>query len=260
MRRVIMSTFILVSVLSTMALPAHAVLGGQRDGTTHPNVGCVVPRFPDGSFGSCATGQLVSSTVVVTAAHVTSSISANGLRAFVSFDPHFDPATSTMIRAKSVATDPDWNPTNSSNDVGVIVLSTPVEGVTPIELPTQGLLRQMTKAGTLQRQEFVTVGYGVSHCSSNGCGGSNTRRHGAESMSSVGAWDIHMQLNTTATGLGGVCFGDSGGPHFLGGSNLSVGVTSWVESNGHVCQSTGGVQRLDTPSVRSFLSAYVTLP
>ena len=79
-------------------------------------------------------------------------------------------------------------------------------------------------------------------------------------MSGVGAWDIHMRNNTTATGLGGVCFGDSGGPHFLGASNLSVGVTSWVESRGHVCQATAGVQRLDTPSVQLFLSGYVTLP
>jgi secreted trypsin-like serine protease len=42
---------------------------------------------------------------------------------------------------------------------------------------------------------------------------------------------------------GGTCFGDSGGPNFLGDSNIVAGVTSFG-INGN-CAGTGGVFRMD---------------
>ena len=42
---------------------------------------------------------------------------------------------------------------------------------------------------------------------------------------------------------GGTCFGDSGGPNFVGESNVIGGVTSFG-INGN-CAGTGGVYRLD---------------
>ena len=42
---------------------------------------------------------------------------------------------------------------------------------------------------------------------------------------------------------GGTCFGDSGGPNFIGNSNVVGGVTSFG-LNGN-CAGTGGVYRLD---------------
>ena len=51
--------------------------------------------------------------------------------------------------------------------------------------------------------------------------------------------------------------GDSGGPHFLGDSNLIVSVTSWGDE---ICRSLDMTQRVDTASVRAFLDDYVTLP
>jgi secreted trypsin-like serine protease len=42
---------------------------------------------------------------------------------------------------------------------------------------------------------------------------------------------------------GGTCFGDSGGPNFLGDSNVVAGVTSFG-INGN-CAGTGGVYRVD---------------
>lgn len=47
--------------------------------------------------------------------------------------------------------------------------------------------------------------------------------------------------NNHATG--GTCFGDSGGPNFIGDSNVIAGVTSFgMNSN---CAGTGGVYRVD---------------
>jgi len=60
-------------------------------------------------------------------------------------------------------------------------------------------------------------------------------------------------------GSGGTCFGDSGGPHFLGGveSNLEVALTVTGDA---VCRATDKDYRLDTPTARDFLSGFVTLP
>ena len=41
------------------------------------------------------------------------------------------------------------------------------------------------------------------------------------------AGDIDLLLTDNAAG-GGTCFGDSGGPNFLGDSNLIAGVSSYV--------------------------------
>ena len=60
-----------------------------------------------------------------------------------------------------------------------------------------------------------------------------------------------------ATGDGGTCFGDSGGPNFLGASNVIAAVTVTGDS---MCLATNVDFRLDTQAARGFLDDYVTLP
>ncbi|HZC28487.1 MAG TPA: hypothetical protein VE269_02015, partial [Gaiellaceae bacterium] len=69
---------------------------------------------------------------------------------------------------------------------------------------------------------------------------------------------LTLNMNPS-TGSGGTCYGDSGGPHFLGGpsSNLEVSITV---SGDAVCRATDTTYRLDTPSAREFLGNYVALP
>jgi secreted trypsin-like serine protease len=63
-----------------------------------------------------------------------------------------------------------------------------------------------------------------------------------------------LQINTGFTGdfsillsnnanTGGTCFGDSGGPNFIGTSNVIAGVTSYGLNT--ACGGTGGVYRID---------------
>jgi hypothetical protein len=60
--------------------------------------------------------------------------------------------------------------------------------------------------------------------------------------------------NANASGMGGACFGESGGPAFVApGSALQVAVTSAVDPT---CGALNERQRLDTDSVVRFLSAY----
>jgi hypothetical protein len=58
-------------------------------------------------------------------------------------------------------------------------------------------------------------------------------------------------------GDGGTCYGDSGGPNFLGSSDIVAATTITGDS---VCRSTNVDYRLDTASARNFLAPYVALP
>jgi len=62
---------------------------------------------------------------------------------------------------------------------------------------------------------------------------------------------------TAPTGDGGTCYGDSGGPNFLGTSNMVAALTVTGDA---MCLATNVVYRLDTASARSFLDDFVTLP
>jgi hypothetical protein len=64
-----------------------------------------------------------------------------------------------------------------------------------------------------------------------------------------------------STGNGGTCYGDSGGPNFLGaGSSETNIVAALTVTGGTPCRSTNVDYRLDTDSARNFLRQYVTLP
>ena len=62
-----------------------------------------------------------------------------------------------------------------------------------------------------------------------------------------------------STGSGGTCYGDSGGPHFLGGmtSKLIVSITVTGDA---VCRATDKTYRLDTVSAQEFLSRFGLVP
>ena len=56
----------------------------------------------------------------------------------------------------------------------------------------------------------------------------------------VGDFSILLSNNAHT---GGTCFGDSGGPNFIGDSNVVAGVTSFGKNG--TCGGTGGVYRVD---------------
>jgi hypothetical protein len=57
------------------------------------------------------------------------------------------------------------------------------------------------------------------------------------------------------------CYGDSGGPNFLGAGSTATNIVAATTVTGDfMCRATNVVYRLDTPSARSFLGQYVSLP
>src|SRR5437868_14260329 len=69
---------------------------------------------------------------------------------------------------------------------------------------------------------------------------------------------LGLLMNTSATGLGGDCYGDSGGPKFL---ETDPGVIyATVTTGDYVCRATSWDFRTDTPTARAFLGQFVALP
>ena len=62
-----------------------------------------------------------------------------------------------------------------------------------------------------------------------------------------------LKLSAKPTGdNGGTCFGDSGGPNFVSGTNVILGINSFV-ANGN-CAGVTYSCRADTSAARSFLT------
>jgi hypothetical protein len=147
--------------------------------------------------------------------------------------------------------------------VAVIVLDA-APGIAHANLPTLGLLDELKKDHLLNDTLFTAVGYGtVRETNHTGWQGIldnlDRNRVDQEFLSLTGAW-LTNSMNL-ATGNGGTCYGDSGGPHFihLNGveTNIVVSVTVTGDAN---CKATDKTYRVDTEAARNFLKDYVTLP
>ena len=258
-----MKTAILViCVLAlTPAAPARAIVGGQLDGTGHPYVGFLdaspIGR-PDGP-----TGVLISSTVLLTAGHVTQSFAENGLtHPRVTFEPVASAASNRYTG--TVHTNPNYNPLriDDPGDLGVVVLDKPVNGVTPALLPRLGTLDALAPS-RLNGTSFTVVGYGASGLLGGSDGGGSpqwdpysggTRKLAEQTFLSLTPGWLRVQEHAD----GQICVGDSGSPTLLAESNVIAGITTAFV--GGLCTNSAGDERLDTPAARAFLSQYVTLP
>ncbi|HEY6597269.1 MAG TPA: hypothetical protein VI011_24685, partial [Asanoa sp.] len=79
-------------------------------------------------------------------------------------------------------------------------------------------------------------------------------------LNSINASWLRISMNP-AKGDGGTCYGDSGGPNFLGAGASETNIIAGTTITGDTpCRSTNVDYRLDTPSARAFLGQYVTLP
>jgi secreted trypsin-like serine protease len=242
------------------AAPAGAIVNGQLDGNRHPEVGALIAEFAaPGQKDVLCTGTLIAPKVFLTAGHCTDFLASQGIRdVWVTFDSQFT-ARSPLIHG-SYVTNPLFNSGGASDthDQAVVLLDRAARGITPARLPTAGLLDTLD----LQAQSFTAVGYGTVRSSAttgpNAFFFDSTRRFATQSFLSLEPAWLNLSENPS-TGSGGTCFGDSGGPHFLGGvtSNLEVSLTVTGDS---VCRATDKTYRLDTAPARDFLSRFVTLP
>lgn len=273
------ATLATVCGLAFAASPAQASTGGIADGDLHPDVGLIAFYDPDGRFRCSAT--LVSPTVLVTAAHCTLGTLGKTL---VTFDTYLDDAppsflpvaadTSAGYTAEELAaagylsgtayTHPaysDFTDMSNWNDVGVIVLDEPVEsnGAGYPAIAETGTLDSIAK-NDLPKTIFRAVGYGTEVRQAV----EGPQKPTPESYPIMRRYvDMPGQkltpqiLQTNGNendprGTGGTCFGDSGGPLYLG--DEIVGVTSYGYTSN--CRYIDGYQRIDIPVVEEWLATF----
>jgi Trypsin len=228
-----------VAALAAAAPAAFAITSGSLDGNAHPAVGLLLADRGNGPEPDCS-GSLISPTVFVTAAHCTGDLAS--ARVWVSFGPQYVAGSSLL--PGTAHTDPQWGLVkNDSHDLAVVVLDSAVSRVTPFALPTASALDALG----FSSQTFTNVGYGYSDRTFTFDG---YRRWSTSSFTGLNSTELRLSDKD-----GGVCFGDSGGPRLVG--NLVVAVTSTGNKN---CTGQSISYRLDTPSARAFLSAFVTAP
>lgn len=237
-----------------VASPALAITYGVDDGNGHPNVGALVGTYSGGQYAYCS-GTLIAPIVFLTAAHC----GENGEAVIVTFDPVFADGLNTTYTGTFYADPLYTQRQNISHDLAVVVLDTAVSGITPAQLPT---LNQLTTLG--KNQQFTAVGYGGQEIT-NAPGGKvftylDTREVATSTFNALNPGYLRLSQNP-ATGNGGACYGDSGGPNFLGvgagATNIIAGTTI---TGDRYCRSTNVTYRLDTPAARAFLGQFVTLP
>ena len=107
---------------------------------------------------------------------------------------------------------------------------------------------------TLASTTFVNVGYGttVTYTGAPVYGETGTRRVSTSDYAELTKFWLGLQQNPR-TGSGGICGGDSGGPHFVGDSSTVVAVTTWAGS----CRAMSFHVRIDTPAVLAFLEGAI---
>ena len=242
----------LMLVLSTFGM-ASAVTDGELDGEGHPYVGLMVAQDENGNPLWRCSGTLLSSTLFLTAGHCTEAPAAH-------VEIWFDADVESGIPANGypntgdVGGTPYTHPQYDPNafflyDLGVVVLDEPYVLGEYGALPELNQLDAYATRRGQNKATFTAVGYGLQ-----------------ESFPDAAAWKennqrvrmvAHPKLNQINTGFtgdfslllsnnahtGGTCFGDSGGPNFIGDSNVVAGVTSFGLNS--TCAGTGGVYRVD---------------
>lgn len=247
------NTTLALALVSALALTALAITYGQPDGNRHPQVGALVGEFSSGKYPYCS-GALIAPNVFLTAAHCNPGTS----RVYVTFDTKF--SQKSKLYAGTFYYDPQYNRAqDDTHDIAVVVLDRPINNIEPARLPRAGQLDSLKV-----NQKLTAVGYGGQE-PLNQPGGPviaylDTREFSTESLDAVNPTWLRLSQNP-ATGDGGACYGDSGGPNFLGAGASETNIVAATTITGDaLCKATNVAYRTDTPSARNFLSGFVTLP
>jgi secreted trypsin-like serine protease len=242
--------------------PPSFITNGTLDGNAHAAVVLIIMDV-DGEPAFRCSGTLIAPKVVLTAGHCAGEPGEfSGMRVFTESDvqngdnnyPFPGPNTIEAVSWQS-------HPLFTENafflhDVGVVVLKKAVQLPASAygTLPSVNQLDALTPSNATR---FTSVGYGLQRINPVFVESEKVRMYAEPHL---------IQINTGFTGnfslllsnnasTGGTCFGDSGGPNFLGSSNVVGGVTSFG-INGN-CAGTGGVFRMDRQDVLDFVRPFL---
>ncbi len=283
-----MRTKHLISLLATAVLllvgviPVAAITNGQPDDNNHPYVGLLVFDVAPGVPGWRCSGSLISPTVVLTAGHCTDGAVAARVwfAEDVTYDsvpfplyPYGGPGSGAVEGTPHTYSEfctgcGNGLPEFAHGDVGIVVLNEPVDVGGFAALPTAGLV------DTLKNKTSIDfVGYGVKDQAQIPGNlfpqppppppyyrwtGLRTRYYAPSELVSgnfVHSGEFMKLALNPGGGSGGTCFGDSGGPDLLGGTNTVLAVNSYVTN--YNCSGVGYSFRVDTPEVLGWINTFL---
>ncbi|WP_394842411.1 trypsin-like serine protease [Pendulispora brunnea] len=193
-----------------------AIVGGTED-AADPAVVAVYARVPGETKGSLCTGEVISPTVVLTAAHCITEVTPGSVHYVVPGNKFQSVPASQWLAVKEVHADPafDAQHLEAGHDIGVVILAQPT---TIRPLPFLRAPLPVDAVG----QRVRLVGYGLDN---------GFRQTGAGTKRTVNVPIVSIDDVTLETGnlFQKACSGDSGGPAFLdiNGQETIVGVTSY---------------------------------
>ena len=268
MRKIAIASVIGLAIVLGMVNNVLAITNGQPDGDEHPYVCLVVFDNADGTPAWRCSGSLLTPTIVLTAGHCTDGAVA----ARVWFDEVVEgneeyPYSGNTSYDGDPYTNPDFCigcgnglPGFAYRDVGVVVLTEPV----PLKNVSEyAALPDPDLVDTLKNKASIdVVGYGVQERNRgippHGWYGLKVRLHALSEV--VSGKFVHsdefikIALNPGG-GSGGTCFGDSGGPDLLSGTNTVLAVNSYVTN--YNCAGVGYSSRVDIPEVLDWIKLFM---
>lgn len=230
--------------------PASAITDGEPDGNGHPYVGLMVAQNAKGDPLWRCSGTLLSARLFLTAGHCTEAPAAH-VEIWFAADVESGIPENGYPNSGDVGGTPYTHPEYDPNafyvrDLGVVVLDKAMKMSKFGALPKLDQLDALTPSS---KTIFTAVGYGLQKSFPDAA----SWKENSQRVRMV-AYPHLLQINTGFTGdfsillsnnaaTGGTCFGDSGGPNFVGRSNVIGGVTSYGLNS--TCAGTGGVYRVD---------------
>jgi hypothetical protein len=276
-----------IVMILTLALAGNAlaITNGQPDNGAHPYVGLIVADDAPGHPAWRCSGSLIAPTIVLTAGHCTNG--AVAARFWIYEDmtynhvpyplyPYGGPGSGAT--EGTAYTNPNLDVGSPYKgvafqypyrDIGIVVLDQPIYLDKYAELPEVGLV------DTLKNMTAIDyVGYGVqdqAQIPGNELPqppgypppfyrwvGLRVRLFAPAALVSgkfVNAADFMALTLNPGGGTGGFCFGDSGGPDLLGGTNTVLAVNSYVTNPN--CTGIGYSARVDTPDALAWIDSFL---
>jgi len=263
-----------LTLILALAVPVFAIVNGDYDADNdYPNVCAILSTVAPGPEGgdtrqAFSTGTLIHPRVVLTAGHTVELIRSlvsnqnNKIELediVVDFTPDANDGDGTDYHIQATFLHSGFHERDASSiDVGLILLTDEVEGITPVKLPDAGYLDDLDpdRGTSDSKPKLIIVGYGNTEVTPMDGGLPKGERRVAYATFKSLRENYLMLSQNFELGEGGISRGDSGAPAFWddNGTLIQVGI---MVNGDHASASYCSGVRTDLQTVIEFIGDVV---